>query len=130
MGNTTGNDWLRSLEEIEHGVGACLAALDQREARITGLFSEAGRTLADNFPVLNSNAHAAGWSERLAQLGTVLQQAEATLSEGKGDADRWCQALSTWASLVEQLPRDQTDGNAVLEAITHVTNCSHHPGGG
>ena len=130
MGNTTSQQWLRSLDEIEQAIGACLATLDHREARISELFRDGGRSNRDVTRLLDSLSHVTGWTERLSAVQSYAVHVESLVSEVKPDWDRWSQALTTWQRLVEQLPTSRADSEAVFRAIADVTNRGHHPSGG
>ena len=129
MGNNPGHEWLRGLDEIEHAIGACLSTLDHREARVAELFPDHGRPIRDVARLLDSQSLATGWAERLAKANAYAEQAESLLQEVKVHWDQWREALTTWQRLVEHLPTNSADTQAVFEAIANVTNHGHHPGG-
>ena len=129
MGNNPGQEWLRGLDEIEHAIGACLSTLDHREARVAELFRDHGRPIRDVTRLLDSQSLATGWAERLATANAYAEQAESLVQEVKVHWDQWREALTTWQRLVEHLPTNSADTQAVFEAIANVTNHGHHPGG-
>ena len=97
MGDGRGQDWVRTLDEVDEAVHGCLTILDRYEAKFTELLGE--RLPPRSNPAVPIPSV---WDERLTAARAQADEVERLLAEQEAIWGRWREALSGWRRSVEQ----------------------------
>jgi predicted nucleic acid-binding Zn-ribbon protein len=94
--------WQTALDDIEHAIVDCLAALDRYEATfVTALNSQLDD--AQSSAAQQATTHeSTTWEERLAAAGDAADAVEKLLAEQEQVWGRWRTALADWQRLAAE----------------------------
>lgn len=101
-------NWQESVDDVEHGLSACLAALDRYEQSFTDVLTAK--------PVVNEaqpriiEGRISGWSERLATAGERAAAVERLIAEQQEIWNRWQTAVGRWKASLEHHSEESSAG--------------------
>jgi hypothetical protein len=101
-------NWRESVDEVERGLSACLAALDRYERSFTDTLTAEAPPADDRPRILEGRI--SGWSERLATAGERAAAVERLIAEQQEIWLRWQSAVGRWKSSLQQIPADPSVG--------------------